>query len=261
MVATPSGPVDDTAYAPAVKAARLSIKISGVCLVVAGALLSLPILYRQARAGKQTVATRLQQIGPRVEPIWRERMARTGLSVESPARLRVILLAIKSERTLHVFAAPDGGPPVWLATFPILAASGTAGPKLREGDRQVPEGLYAIESLNPNSRYHLALRVNYPSDEDRQQAKMDGRTDLGGDIMIHGGAGSVGCIALGDPAIEELFWLVATAGHTRVECVITPSRAPLADLTAKSPSWLSARYDLLNQRTSALLKIAPPQVR
>ena len=73
---------------------------------------------------------------------------------------------------------------VRLARYPIRAASGALGPKLREGDRQVPEGVYDIESLNPNSRFHVALRVGYPNAFDRQMAGREGRTALGGDIMI-----------------------------------------------------------------------------
>jgi hypothetical protein len=61
-----------------------------------------------------------------------------------------------------------------LKTYPILAGSGTLGPKLVEGDGQVPEGLYRVESLNPNSSFHLALRVNYPNEFDRAKGKLDG---------------------------------------------------------------------------------------
>ena len=75
-----------------------------------------------------------------------------------------------------------------------------------EGDKQVPEGFYRIELLNPNSRYHLSLRVNYPNADDIERAREDRRDllNLGGDIMIHGGAESIGCIAIGNPAIEHL---------------------------------------------------------
>lgn len=73
-----------------------------------------------------------------------------------------------------------------IKSYPILAASGSIGPKLRESDMQVPEGVYQIESLNPNSQFHLSLRVNYPNEFDREQARIDGRAQLGGDIMIHG---------------------------------------------------------------------------
>jgi murein L,D-transpeptidase YafK len=65
-------------------------------------------------------------------------------------------------------------------------ASGGLGPKLGAGDRQGPERIYAIESLNPNSLFHLSMRLNYPNEFDQMRAKQDGRSDLGGDIMIHG---------------------------------------------------------------------------
>lgn len=135
---------------------------------------------------------------------------------------RVVLLGLKDERRLIVFASDSDGPLREIAAYPVLAASGTLGPKLREGDRQVPEGVYALESLNPNSRFHAALRVGYPNDFDRAMAARDGRTNLGGDIMIHGGDASIGCLAMGDPAIEELFVLAATVGTENVKIILAP---------------------------------------
>lgn len=230
-----------------------------VGLVGTGLFVAAPYVYREVRArtGKNTVPSRLAQIGPRVEPIWRERLATCGIDIADLASCRVILVTIKSERVLHVFVARESASPVWLATFPVTAASGGPGPKLREGDRQVPEGVYEIENLNPNSRYHLALRVAYPSKDDLAQAKIDGRSNLGGDIMVHGGAGSIGCIAIGDPAIEEVFWLVATVGHTRTECVIAPSRTPMADLKPDAPAWVAGRYAGLTERIDKLLAALP----
>jgi murein L,D-transpeptidase YafK len=96
------------------------------------------------------------------------------------------------------------------------------GPKLREGDRQVPEGVYRIASLNPNSRFHLSMEVNYPNDFDRAMAAKDGRVNLGGQIFIHGGTASIGCLAMGDAVIERLFVLVARVGRENVRVVIAP---------------------------------------
>src|SRR5207244_3968581 len=116
-----------------------------------------------------------------------------------PAELA--LLAFKQERLLEVYATDKKmGGFKFVQAYPILGASGELGPKLREGDGQVPEGLYAINFLNPNSLYHLSLRVSYPNDFDRAQAKRDGRQKLGGDIMIHGSFASIGCLAMGDEA-------------------------------------------------------------
>jgi murein L,D-transpeptidase YafK len=112
------------------------------------------------------------------------------------------LIGLKAEKRLELWAPDAAGRPRLIKTYPILAASGGAGPKLREGDRQVPEGLYAIESLNPNSRFHLSLRIDYPNAADRRRAQAEARTGLGGDIMIHGSNVSIGCLAMGDPAAE-----------------------------------------------------------
>ena len=189
---------------------------------------------------RMSIAHRLQQFAPRVDPLWASRCHDAGLPYP-PARVR--LLGLKEEKRLEVFAADVNGAWKQLADYPVLAASGNAGPKLREGDNQVPEGVYRVALLNPNSLFHVSLRVDYPNAEDREQGRLDGRDRLGGDIMIHGGQASIGCIAIGDPAIEEVFTLVARSGLEHVEIVISPhdfrhqSAAPTA-----VPAWMQARY-------------------
>jgi murein L,D-transpeptidase YafK len=106
--------------------------------------------------------------------------------------------------------------------LPILAASGLPGPKLRQGDGQVPEGIYAVPALNPNSRFHLSIMLDYPNAYDVAVAEAEGRTDLGGEIFIHGGAASIGCLAIGDDAIERLFVLVADVGIENVAVIVAP---------------------------------------
>jgi hypothetical protein len=169
----------------------------------------------------RTIEEVVSALGPRVEGRLRSAFERAGLSL--PPR-DLTLLALKEEKRLEVYADGEDGTPRFILSYPILAASGTAGPKLREGDKQVPEGFYRIELLNPNSRYHLSLRVNYPNASDIERARVDGRelSNLGGDIMIHGGAESIGCIAIGDPAVEELFVLVAHTGLDKVRLIIAP---------------------------------------
>lgn len=213
----------------------------------------------RGRLGRATVTDRLAEIGPRVEPLWRSRLEKAGLS-QLPTQLTLVIL--KARRELVVFApGPAAGNDVEIGRFAVTAASGGPGPKLREGDNQVPEGFYRIESLNPNSRYHVALRVNYPSADDRQNATADGRDPLtlGSDIMIHGGAASIGCVALGDAAIEELFWLVASVGYERVELVFVPDVPPFSVVAATdSLPWLAERYRELEARLTALGLSAAP---
>ncbi len=160
-----------------------------------------------------------------------------------PAELAYI--AFKDKAQLEVYAR-DRLSEDWrhVSTYPVLGMSGVAGPKLREGDRQVPEGIYRAEFLNPNSRFHLSIRLNYPNDFDLAQAQVDGRTRLGTDIMIHGTAASIGCLAIGNKAAEDLFILAALTGKENVEILIAPTdfRRQPAYSTGGEVRWLSSLY-------------------
>ena len=157
----------------------------------------------------------------------------------------IAILVLKEERRVAVWVRNDK----WrfLRNYPILAASGQAGPKLRQGDYQVPEGVYRIEHLNPNSSYHLSMKVSYPNAFDRRMAARDGRTNLGGDIFIHGKDVSIGCVALGDRAIEELFTMVAETGHAKVRVIIAPNDLRVAGpvFAGTPPSWVRQLYTVV----------------
>lgn len=204
------------------------------------ALLLLVILA--SVAGKQTVRDRVEQytseVNRRLSPAFR------AARVSYPPK-QLVLVGLKQERALEVYAAGEDGKFKLIKSYRILAASGKLGPKLREGDNQVPEGIYEIESLNPNSLYHLSLRISYPSKFDRTQAKQDGRKDLGGDIMIHGGAASIGCIAVGDEAAEELFVLAEVTGLKNIVVILSAvdfrMRKLPADYTPPQP-WVQTLY-------------------
>ncbi len=114
----------------------------------------------------------------------------------------------------------------------------------------MPEGIYRIDFLNPSSRYHLSLRVDYPNAYDREKAKVDGRTKLGGDIMIHGSAWSDGCFAMGDPASEDLFVMVAETGLANVSVILGPVDFRVRELPAKRtnlPEWTTELYAMIKQ--------------
>ncbi|HVR38661.1 MAG TPA: L,D-transpeptidase family protein [Thermoanaerobaculia bacterium] len=204
-----------------------------ILLVVAG--VSAFIAVYRARAPR-TVADVLAKYGPdaraRLKPFF------DRAKVQYPSK-RLALLVFKQEKRVAVWA--DGH---YIRAYPILAASGHAGPKLREGDYQVPEGLYRIEWLNPNSSYHLSMRVSYPNAFDRRMAVRENRTRLGGDIFMHGNAVSIGCVAIGDRAIEELFTLVAETGTSRTKLIIAPNdlRARGAVLYEGAPLWIAELY-------------------
>jgi hypothetical protein len=196
--------------------------------------------------GKRSVAEVLRQIGPKAEARIKPFFDRAGVAYPSQQLAFVVL---KEERELEVWAE-DSGTWVFVRTYDILAASGSQGPKQRKGDRQVPEGIYQIIDLNPASRFHLSMKINYPNRFDLQRARDENRSNLGGDIYIHGKAKSCGCLAVGDTAIEELFVLVAKTGANNVKVVIAPNDmrkySPKADI-ASQPSWLPDLYETIGQ--------------
>jgi len=172
----------------------------------------------------RTVESVVSDIGPRVRARLAPYFERAGVAYPPSA---VAFLAFKDERRLEIWARTDdesGAAGMWMQidARPILAASGESGPKLRQGDRQVPEGLYRLVLFNPNSRYHLSMKLDYPNAFDLAAAAVDGRTELGGDIFIHGDDRSIGCIAMGDPGIEDLFVLVADVGLERARMIVAP---------------------------------------
>jgi hypothetical protein len=179
-------------------------------------------------------------------------LAKAGVS-SRPTRLW--LLAIKDERRLELWASRSRGERVRVTAWSVLAASGSAGPKLREGDRQVPEGNYRIDRLNPNSAYHLSLRLDYPNADDRAWAAREGRVRLGGDIFIHGKDVSIGCLALGDRAVEELFWLAAIVGKDAFTVVIVPTdlRTRPPPRVAGAPAWTGDLYESLRRAMSGFV--------
>lgn len=199
--------------------------------------------------GEASVASRIRQYGTAAESRLAPRFAAANVAYPPKS---IVLVGLKKERELILLAGNDE-PLREIDRYRILGASGGPGPKLRRGDQQVPEGFYRIESLNPNSAFHLSLRVDYPNAEDRAAA--DGRTDLGGDIMIHGGNASVGCLAMGDPAIEELFVLAAKTGLDRIEVVLVPNGSPRTTLPADAR--LADLYARLASRLASL-GISPP---
>lgn len=114
------------------------------------------------------------------------------------------LRAFKKERKLELWASAKGQPMTLVKTYDFCAASGDLGPKRREGDLQVPEGLYEISQFNPGSNFHLSMKVSYPnaSDRVRSDAKQPG-----GLIYLHGDCASIGCIAIENGPIEEVYLL------------------------------------------------------
>lgn len=157
-----------------------------------------------------------------------QRCRQTG--VDYPPR-ELFLRAFKVERELEAWARSDDAPLRLIAKWPVLAASGGPGPKRREGDRQVPEGCYRVAVFNPLSNFHLSLGLDYPNASDRVRSDPQ---SPGSAIYIHGGAVSIGCLALGDDAIEQLYLLAQDAREKPVQLHVFPARM-------SGPAWEALR--------------------
>jgi murein L,D-transpeptidase YafK len=145
---------------------------------------------------------------------------------------RVYLRAFKEEKQLELWAGRKGAALALVKTYPICAASGELGPKRREGDLQVPEGLYEVPEFNPGSNFHLSMKVSYPNASDR--VRSDSKRP-GGLIYLHGNCASIGCIAIEDGPIEEVYLIAQSARARPLRIDIFPAR-----LTGP---WLEAQKD------------------
>lgn len=175
------------------------------------------LLLLEGRLRPRSVAEVVATYGEKTRAAYESRCREAG--VPYPPE-EVWLLAFKDEKRLEVWGRGQKGP-AFLKAYPFTAFSGTLGPKRREGDLQIPEGFYEVGHLNPNSSYHLSLFVTYPNATDVAHSKVP-RKAMGGEIFIHGRAVTIGCIPLGDDAIEEVFTLVAQAREGKRHVVIAP---------------------------------------
>ena len=133
----------------------------------------------------------------------------------------IFIKIIKDDELLELYVK-EGSDYQLFKTYPFCAASGTLGPKRKEGDLQVPEGIYYIDRFNPASNFYLSLGINYPNKQDK---KWSDPKKPGGDIFIHGNCVSVGCVAITDNLIKEVYWLAVkakAAGQQKIPVHIFP---------------------------------------
>jgi murein L,D-transpeptidase YafK len=126
-----------------------------------------------------------------------------GLSLGAPLYIRLF----KLEAEMEVWMQGASGAYQLFRTYPICNWSGDIGPKIKEGDKQAPEGFYVVTArqMNPNSKYYLSFNIGYPNAYDRS------RGYTGSSLMVHGGCRSQGCYAITDEAIQELYILARDA--------------------------------------------------
>ena len=173
------------------------------------------------------------------------RLAAQGLKAGNPIFMRIF----KREFELELWMQKDGRFQLF-ANYPICKWWGDLGPKLKQGDRQAPEGFYSVDqkALNPNSAWHRSFNLGFPNAFDRAH----GRT--GSLLMVHGGCGSIGCYAMTNPVIDEIWRLVTAAlngGQQRFQVQVLPFRMTERNLARHAqsplaPFWASLKpgYDL-----------------
>jgi murein L,D-transpeptidase YafK len=181
---------------------------------------------------------RIREVRSRIEPSLKRDLPATQFLLGDRAFIRIF----KEERELELWIQPHDEKQFkhW-KTWPIAAMSGKLGPKLKEGDQQAPEGFYAVnaKALNPQSDYHLSFNIGYPNDFDQAQ----GRT--GSFIMVHGSNVSIGCFAMTDPVIEQIYLVVEAAlnhGQATVPVHVFPFRMTderMAQAEAEGEPWLA----------------------
>ncbi len=140
----------------------------------------------------------------RVRPVLERDLTAAGLEFGDPVFIR----AFKEENALELFVRNrKTGNFDLFRTYPIAAASGILGPKLAEGDGQVPEGFYFVppSAMKPDSQFHLAFNIGFPNEYDRLHQR------TGSVIMVHGNCVSIGCLAMTDEKIDEIYTLCDAA--------------------------------------------------
>jgi murein L,D-transpeptidase YafK len=130
-------------------------------------------------------------------------LQRTGLSLGAPLYIRIF----KLEAEMEVWMQRTSGEYAHFRTYPICNWSGDVGPKMREGDKQAPEGFYIVtaQQMNPKSEHYLSFNIGFPNAYDRAHGY------TGSYLMVHGGCRSSGCYAITDEAIQELYVLAREA--------------------------------------------------
>ena len=136
--------------------------------------------------------------------------------------LQILFIAYKANKKLEVYVGNSKQQMSLFKTYNVCAQSGDIGPKNQSGDNQTPEGYYYINRFNPASNFHLSLGLNYPNQADKIRSNA---IDLGGDIFIHGNCLSIGCLAMTDESIKEIYTLAILARNSnqmKIPVIIAP---------------------------------------
>jgi len=225
--------------------------------VLAASPSTAPVSVHGAGGAGASVEPNIEVAGPAVLDLadLKRRLAEKGAAIGSAVMIRIF----KAEAELELWVQ-KGERFELFSVYPICNWSGVLGPKLTEGDRQSPEGLYSIGSgqLHRSGRWRRSLDIGFPNTFD----KAHGRT--GSYILVHGGCTTTGCYAMTDPAMEEIFTLSEAAlaqGQERIQVHAFPFRMTQKNLSAHAQSqWRSFWLGLKDAYDQFERTRVPPQV-
>ena len=174
------------------------------------------------------------EIAAHLRPLSNETMmllGKKGMRTDQPVFIRIF----KEESELEVWKQRDDGHYYHFKTYPICNWSGELGPKIKQGDRQAPEGFYQVTryQMNPHSQYHLAFNLGFPNVYDRAHRR------TGEFLMVHGKCKSAGCYAMTDGLMEEIYALAREAyigGQDAIEVHAFPFRMTDVNLARHTQS-------------------------
>jgi len=205
---------------------------------MASAALAATVALTGCQTDGVTYAKAMKPLSPKMVAALEEK----SMAKESPILARIF----KEESELEIWKQDSSGRFALLKTYPICRWSGELGPKVREGDRQAPEGFYSITpgQMNPNSSFYLSVNMGYPNAYDRAH----GRT--GAHLMIHGDCSSRGCYAMTDDQISEIYALARESffgGQTSFQIQAYPFRMTALNMAKHRNSPHFAFWKMLKQ--------------
>ena len=201
-------------------------------------------LYTIGRLFPETVESRIADFGKDVEK-------RLALK-EIPNQLRILVL--KAEKQVELWGRMKNGTWVKINYYPIFTLPEKKGPKLSKDELKTPEGIYKIASLDPDNICKLAIKLDYPSQEDKEIAKKEGRSPetMEADFLIHGFGFTKGNISLTNEGMEDMFYLIHKLGKENVRVLISPGDFRKDPETSAEKAWLQKRYEELKQQMSEM---------
>jgi len=219
-------------YLPRDISLLMSYKMNlSLLLILASFLVGLSVQRSSAQGfrGQQMSHSRVRAAAGEKGALVREMFRRKGVAF--PPK-EIFIRVFKRERSLELWARdPKQDRFELVKQYAFCANSGGPGPKRVQGDGQIPEGFYHIDRFNPVSNFHLSLGIDYPNRSDRI---LGGGRPLGGDIFIHGGCVTIGCVPITDEGIKELYIIAIearAAGQTTIPVHIFPARFDGAGMT------------------------------